>query len=511
MAVTSGLSLTTASVRSGRAWALSWPLIAGLLVFLVLMNASGLPLLSDPDTHWHIAVGDWIVANRALPRVDAFSFTFTGEPWIAKEWLSQLLLTTAYHAAGWGGVTALGAAVVAATVALLLRLLLRDLTAPVAILVVAAALVMMQPHLLARPHVLAFPFCLIWIAGLVRAVEERRAPQPALLLAMLAWANMHGGFTLGLLMVGAFALDALVGTLGIGTLGGARGTAERKALFLGWLKFGVASVLVACVTPYGPESILVTLRIFGIGDALSTIAEWKSPNFQSQPLQELVLLLALYLALSRGVKLPLIRLLIVLGLTHLYLRYARNAELLATFVPLVIAPVLARQFPSLRPDADAAQANALMRRVAALARPAGHRAVAALFALAIVFAAGMIRFAGIAPPPEIVPQAALDYARDNGLLKGRVFNSWNYGGPLIHAGIPTFIDGRGELYGGDFIKLYGHLTGLRGLESLEQTLDDYAVEWTLLDKDWPANKLLAHLPRWRQAYSDEQATIFVRR
>jgi hypothetical protein len=201
----------------------------------------------------------------------------------------------------------------------------------------------------------------------------------------------------------------------------------------------------------------------------------------------------------------------VLGLTHLYLRYARNAELLATFVPLVIAPVLARQFPSLRPDADAAQANALMRRVAALARPAGHRAVAALFALAIVFAAGMIRFAGIAPPPEIVPQAALDYARDNGLLKGRVFNSWNYGGPLIHAGIPTFIDGRGELYGGDFIKLYGHLTGLRGLESLEQTLDDYAVEWTLLDKDWPANKLLAHLPRWRQAYSDEQATIFVRR
>ena len=58
---------------------------------------------------------------------------------------------------------------------------------------------------------------------------------------MLAWANMHGGFTLGLVMVGALALDALVG---------ARDGAERKALFLGWLKFGMGAVLVACITPY---------------------------------------------------------------------------------------------------------------------------------------------------------------------------------------------------------------------------------------------------------------------
>ena len=44
----------------------------------------------------------------------------------------------------------------------------------------------------------------------------------------------------------------------------------------------------------------------------------------------LLLLVAVYLALSRGLKLPLMRLLIVIGLVHLYLRYARNAELLAT-------------------------------------------------------------------------------------------------------------------------------------------------------------------------------------
>ena len=35
--------------------------------------------------------------------------------------------------------------------------------------------------------------------------------------------------------------------------------------------------------------------------------------------------MALYLALSRGLKLPLVRLLIVLGLVHLFLRYAFGA------------------------------------------------------------------------------------------------------------------------------------------------------------------------------------------
>ena len=49
----------------------------------------------------------------------------------------------------------------------------------------------------------------------------------------------------------------------------------------------------------------MTLRIFGLGDALALIDEWKSPDFQTQPLQELILLVALYLVLARGVKLPL--------------------------------------------------------------------------------------------------------------------------------------------------------------------------------------------------------------
>jgi hypothetical protein len=482
-------------------WALSWPLALGFLVFVCLLNASGLPLLADPDSHWHVAIGKWIVDNGTVPTVDSHSHSFAGQPWIAKEWLSQTLLASAYEVGGWGAVTALAAAALGVTFAVMMRLLQRDLSPLPAALFTIAAIVMTAPHFLARPHVFAFPFMLIWVAGLVRAAEERRPPHPLLLLAMLAWANLHGGFTLGLLLTGAFALEALVT---------ARDFAERRRAFIDWAKFGIAALLVACITPYGAESILVTFRIFELGDALSMISEWKSPDFQSQPMQELILLIGLYLALSRGLKLPLVRLLVVIGLVHLFLKYARNAELLAMLAPLVIAPVLAATWPKLRPNYEAATGSGFVQRMIALGRPAGRNAMALCLLLGIAFAVGVTRYIGIRPPDATTPSAAFDYIRE-AKLTGRVFNHYGFGGFLIHAGIPTFIDGRGELFGGPFIKRYVEALSLRGDTPLEDVLDEHKIEWTFLLKDQAANKYLAKLPNWQHAYTDDTATIYVRR
>ena len=498
MAVTSGLSVSpdfpeataarTAHRRS--AWSLSWPLVLGLLLFICLANGSGLPLLADPDSHWHIAVGNWMLARGTVPTVDPFSFTFAGQPWIAKEWLSQLLMAVAFKLGGWGGVTVLAAGALAVSFALMLRLLLRDLRPLPAAVFALAAIAMTLPHFLARPAVLAFPFMLIWMAGLVRAVEERHAPQPLLLLAMLLWANLHGSFALGLLLGGAFAVEALLG---------ARDARERRALFSGWAKFGAASFLAACLTPYGPESIWVTLRIFAMGDTLAFISEWKSPDFQKAPLQELVLLIALYAALSRGLKLPL----------HLYLRYAHNAELLAMLAPLALAPLLARQWPALRPDPAAGHGTSLSQQAAALALPAGRAAVAVGIACCALISLGLVRYGGIVPPLSTMPSTAMAYVKQTG-LGGRVLNHYDFGGYLIHAGVPTFIDGRGELYGRDFIRRYADTIGLRGGEPLEQLLERNRIDWTFMPPDQPANRLLARLPGWRQAYADDAAVIFVR-
>ena len=263
---------------------------------------------------------------------------------------------------------------------------------------------------------------------------------------MLVWANLHGGFTLGLLLAGAFALEALVT---------GRGLAERKKIFLDWLKFGVAALLVSCITPYGSGSILVTFQIFGLGDALGLIDEWRSPDFQTQPLAELILLIALYLVLARGVKLPVMRTLIVVGLVHMFLRHVRNAELLATLAPLAIAPVLARQWPAIRRDPEG---KALFGSLAG--RPGATRSRSACCWRWSTPPAWCASPASVRPRTRC-PTAALEFAREAG-LKGNVLNHYGYGGYLISAGIPTFIDGRGELFGGEFIKDYVDAVHLRG-------------------------------------------------
>lgn len=467
-------------------WLPSWPLLLGVLMFAQLARMGGDMLLADADTQWHIAVGQWILEQGRFPTIDHYSHTFAGRPWIAKEWLSQLILAATYDAAGWKGVVVLTAAVAASTFALFLRLLQRHLAPLPAILFTAAAAAVMAPHLFARPHVLAFPLLLIWVDGLVRAVEDGRRPSWWLLPVMALWANLHGGFTLGLLLTAAFAAEAVV---------------ARPSLLGRWAVFTAGALIAACLTPYGAESMLVTRRIFELGSALQLIAEWRSPDFQDQVIHEIVLLAGIFAALASGLKVPIVRLLIVLGLLHLYLRHARNAENLVTLVPLMLAPLLARRWPSLRPDG---------RRWITSAWPSGRNASA--MALVVVFgiAAAALRWGEARPPGAVSPSAALDYARSAGIT-GPVFNDYGYGGFLIHQGVPTFIDGRGELYGRDFLQRFGDAVSLRRHGALESLLDAHGVQWTLMQREQPANRLLARLPAWQLAYEDETATVFVRK
>src|SRR5215471_4760716 len=109
------LRLSAPSVLSGRT-VMPWLVAAG--AYLVLLPLGG-RLLNDPDVYTHLVVGRSILANRAFPRVDTFSATFSGEPWIAKEWLSQVIYTAAYSLGGWSAMAMLAAAATAAALGLL--------------------------------------------------------------------------------------------------------------------------------------------------------------------------------------------------------------------------------------------------------------------------------------------------------------------------------------------------------------------------------------------------------
>ena len=78
--------------------------VVGLLVPIAL--GSSLTIFNDGDVRWHIATGQWIIDHASVPRVDPFSFTHGGQPWIAIEWGSELIYGAAHRLAGFGGVAA---------------------------------------------------------------------------------------------------------------------------------------------------------------------------------------------------------------------------------------------------------------------------------------------------------------------------------------------------------------------------------------------------------------------
>jgi hypothetical protein len=247
----------------------SWPLAVGLLAGLWLLLGTTTELLQDPDTLLHLKIGAWIHSHGAVPHVDVFSHTRYGAPWVAHEWLAACLMAAAYRLGGWTALMVGAVAVFTLTLTGLTRWLLQRLPPIYALLLVALAAAPLSAHLLARPHVLSWPLLLVWTIGLVQAREANNGPSKWLLLVMVVWANLHGSFTLGLLLAGGFALEAVMAAWGD------RALLAKQAR--AWVFFCVLSVGAAMITPYGWQGLGLTLHVTGLTH-LQDIAEWAPPS-----------------------------------------------------------------------------------------------------------------------------------------------------------------------------------------------------------------------------------------
>jgi hypothetical protein len=455
-------------------------------VYLLLLFA-GNRLLSDPDTQWQITIGRWILTHRMVPESDIYSFTMAGQPWISTQWLAQVAFALAGGVAGWIGPVVLAAAAIAATFALLARFLSARLTPVATVMIVAGALVLTAPHLLARPHVLALPVLVAWVGGLIAAADRGEAPSFRLLPLMALWANLHGGFVFGLALIGPIALDAVWN----------KDAAARMPLALRWAGFALAALALSCLTPYGWHALLASGKILGLGQALPLIGEWHPVSFGRLGAFEIGLLALLGLALWRGVVLPPLRIVLLLGLLHMALNAARNLEVFALVTPIVLAAPLARQIGG---PVDAGEAG-------------GPRRLGLLYAAAALWVYGatllMASLGHYAPADRNSPVAAV--AELKGLNVSRVFNDYDFGGHLIASGVPTFIDGRTELFGEKFVVDHHLASELIEPDKLFRLLKDHDIEATLLRTQSAAAKLLDHLDGWQKVHADAIATIHLRR
>jgi hypothetical protein len=369
-------------------------------------------------------------------------------------------------------------------------------TLPAALGALAGAALVL-PHLLARPHVFALPLMVLWCGGVFAARDERRRPSWALLWLMLLWANLHGSFLFGI---------ALAGYLGGEAVLAARGWQERFAVGRHWAAFVLAAAAVSLVNPNGVTAVVQPFRLMTMPALQSGFGEWQPADLAGFPALAGWLVCAAALVTAGWRSLPWTRLLLLFGLAYMALAHVRHADLLGLAGPLAIAAPLA---PRLRAWLRPAAASPLLRGAAQLARPARTAGVLVAIALGVAVSVPVLLRPIDRGGDAVTPQSALAAAR--GLqLAGPPFNSEAFGGYLVFSGVPTFIDGRVELYGNDFLAAY--LAAERGdAAMLAALLDRYHIAWSLVQAQAPVAAALDRLPGWRRVYADDRAVVHARR
>jgi hypothetical protein len=476
------------------------PLVVLLVLAALILLFS--PEIADTDFWWHLKSGEYIWQTHSLPNPDPFAFTTAGarEAYpgesvtrafnLTHEWLAQVGMYLVYR---WGGAPG----VVLARVVLLI--LFCALAGTIvfrrthgffrSVGAAAVAAMAVYPFAVDRPYLVTFA----GLAALIAILDAgRRTLYWLLPVLMLVWSNCHGGFVLGVAVLGVWLVAEEVQRRW------GRGAEARARLW----DAGLLAMAAAAVNPNGLRVIPVLLH-YRQSFLTSTLAEWRPPVLSDwSPF--VVLLLAGAAALLYA------RRRVRLADAALYVMFAgaalaagRNTFLIGFLAPVMIATYVPA-IPSFGFGRQLAGAALLVACLGGSLWSSGRFGVQ-LRAADWAFPAGAVRF-----------------LRDH-RISGRLFNTYEYGGYLMWELGPrqqVFIDGRAlsESVFRDYGRILHFANGADG-QSATELLDAYGIDVIVMNTFEYTGGLAYTLapalaegedPRWKLVYADAAAVIFLR-
>ena len=510
------------SCTASRSWYL--PSFADLVFLgcLLVALAGGARMISaDGDPSRHLAVGQLILSTGAIPHQDVFSHTMAGQPFVPYEWLAEVASAAAFWLAGWAGTVLLHGAVIGASFALVYsQTRSRGVPVLLAVLAAGAAIMASTLHWLARPHVFTFLGTAVFafvLDGWYRGRLGRRWLW-TLPPAMALWANLHGGFLIGLILLGAYAAADALRWL-------ASGSQAARSRFWALAVVSTAVLAATLLNPAGPALLEHVTGYLSKGLLVDRTIEYRSPDFHEANARAFMVLILLSLsALAWSTRrVALHEGLLLAGFTYFALFSARNIPLYA----IVGAPLLASQAQRLavesplRPDLSARLASVagwLAQRSAVYARMEERTTtgvwpalvLAALIAVAAVQRAQGVVPLDVQPSPALQPVAAVKYLREYPVT-GNGFNELIWGGYLLHELWPAqrvFIDGQTDFYGEALSQEYLDVVELH--QNWRDVLAAHDVRWILYETNSPLVRQLEDSGEWRVLHGDDLATLLAR-
>jgi hypothetical protein len=472
----------------------SFPVLMGVLLGGVSLVGARLGML-DPDTWWHIAVGQRIMDTHIFPTADSYSFTARGTHWIAYEWLGEMAMAYAAHLGGLLGLANLQILLVAiVTVLLYYYAYARCGNWKAACVSTGLFLPIASVIFTLRPQLFGYIFLLVTLICLEQFRQGHSRALWILPPLMLVWINTHGTFVFGMAAIAAYFAGGLF-RFELGGVMAEPWTRRQRVQLLSTLFF---CCLATMITPYGTELaayplVMATSQPFNIAN----IQEWQPLAF-SLAIGKYFLGLVLVLFLAHiffPIKYRLQEMAILLFSVYAACVHIRFMLIFVMVIVPVVASFIVRWMPAYDPAKEKYALN---------------------FAMIALMLIGIAKYL---PSREEVakvvakdyPVAAVNYLRTHPHDTG-MFNDYGYGGYLIWQLGPqhkVFIDGRADMY--EYSGVFQDYADIANVENNALALlGKYGIESCLIKSKSGLSTLLAASPDWKRIYSDSNSVLFVR-
>ena len=487
---------------------LSRPGLAVVALLCVTFLAASCFPLHHTDLWGHLSFGRWIAQQGLLPTADPFRpFDFVAS-YTNIPWLAQLAGYAAYKLGGASAllltqaslVTALCAAMIAAARG-------RGVSTSWAVAAASIALLLALPVLgVLRPQLLGMLLLALVLCGLPR-LKTHRHPLVWLPALFALWVNVHGSFSLGLLLVAGWALGLSIEARRA-DVSWAR-VMHYRTVRRPWIVLGLAWA-ACCLNPTG-FNIYAQVLSFSAQPNLGEITEWQ-PTVLASLSGTLFYASCLTTALLLRISPRRIRteeVLVGLAFGLLALSAMRMTAWWALVWPWIVVPHAAAAWGSLNyGQPRSALGSSISTRYS-------FSAMALVFATLVWSPATHGLLSGRTPVEGTIVSRGtplpLADALDELGVEGRLLAPFEWSDYLLWrrgSSIEPLVYCHVHLAGAEVWQDYQRL--LRGDEQLVSLVDRYALLWLVVDCQQPPT-LLARLieePRARLMYQDRRALVF---
>ncbi len=467
-------------------------MLAFALAVLIFFSARN--RFSDPDTWWHLKVGESIWNTRSIPHQDQYSYTTNHHSWIAHEWLAEVSLYGAYKLGGYRGLW-LWLAGFGSLLCILVYALcsLYSGNAKVSLLGGLVGWFFATVSLALRPLLLGHIFLIVELLLLHLGRSRDRRWFWGLPPLFAVWVNCHGSHIFGLGVAALFLFCSFF-DFRAGQLFSERWD-RRTRLLLGAILPLCAAALM--INPIGWRLPAYPLDLlFKQSNNLAYISEWRPLSFKEPWGLGLFAVAALggVVVLLRRASLRLEEVLLILLGLWMGMRHTRMVFVFGILAAPILCRLLADLWERWDPWRDNRVANTVM-----------------------ILASTALLIAATPTVPELErqveksnPVKAVQFIRQAGLA-GPMLNEYVWGGYLIWAlpEHPTYVDGRTDIFDwtGVFME-YGRWSNLQ--EDPRLVLEKRKINFCLVSKDATIVEVFPFLPGWKKVYSDEVAAVFAR-